>query len=118
MYFINNIIGFYYFNYWASLIRITFREYTYFINGFEDNGKVIFLSDFIYFYYCKDYIIKDIKDSDNYNPNNNIKNSYFDEYNNTRIHYYYQLINNYLNFRIYISCIKAVGKNFTEEFRE
>ena len=87
---VDNLIELYYMLYWLSSIRITFGEYAHFVSNLEDNGKAIFLSDFIYFYCCEE----------------------------GNIHYYCRFNKNYLNYIIYISRIKAVSKNYTDDIYE
>ena len=103
--------------YWSSSIRIIFSEYTHFINNSEDNGKAIFPSDFIYFYCRKDYTLRNIRDTNNYNNKNSYENSNInDDENNIRVLCYYWFTPDYLEFCMYINRIKEVGKNYTSKF--
>ena len=64
------------------------------MGNFKNNSKVIFPSDFIYFYYYK-----------HLSPGGVIK-------------YLYRLFENNKNYKLYIGRIKAVSKNYINNFKE
>ena len=80
--------------YWSNSIRTTSGEYIHFIRG-TDVGKAIFPLDFIYFQYFND-------DDDNDDDDNNNDYTYRLPKDNSRL--------------LYISRIKAVGKNYSTEY--